>query len=513
MKAKFPNTSILSIITQTKAEKEVILHFYLKIVPDYTEGNSIYWFDNKGKNGKANFIWQELSLKQWLATGNDEDIQALLNQILNEKEITISSKKNKFVIPEYFKKDYEGQSVESRYELKHDSYMLKDISVLPQQFFNEENLKILSGYKITDTTIKPLYPVGLYEKNFLYDKLKEKIFGIVEHRQPYLTFRGVHETSVKGKGSKEIIGFYQEKFDLNKDYSVIVFDEDGDKLGEDKINKKNGVFKISLTKHVIKGKVIVKEDYEVGKSIDFVLLQEIRIDINVADKTYEDIYARKFMIGHKTTSRPKSIKSFSWIANSYSPAIEGYKKLSDKFRDIFHYLGESILIADPYFIGQIKQNETTNEFILTECQKAFVNAITHYSLENKFSDLIILGISSRANQHFDKEDQSKTKKEQRFESYEKFLKNFVKQNNLQEYFPRITFKNAISDFHNRYWFSIKKEGDKIILEKCVIATNSLGNMKEVDFVPVTEKEQISLLTFRFIKLLNDSQTEMEICYE
>ena len=64
-----------------RRDEENILFFHLKVVPDYSD-NGIFWFENKGKKGKASFIWKEHSIKQWLAIGDDSEISNLLDSIL-----------------------------------------------------------------------------------------------------------------------------------------------------------------------------------------------------------------------------------------------------------------------------------------------------------------------------------------------------------------------------------------------------------------------------------------------
>lgn len=512
MKKKYPNTSILSLITQTDKRTETILSFYLKVIPDYIKDNSISWFDNKGRNGKASSVWEELSLKQWLAIGNDNEIHNLLNDILKNKVTKVNSKTINFIIPDFKKTPYSNLSIKNKSDYRFDSYIIDDFSLIPSLLLNKENLEILCGYKKTENNkIKPFYPFGLYEQDFIYNNFKKNIFGIVEYRQPYLTFRGVRKTSVKGKGSKEIIGFYQDKFSDVKEYSAKIINYENIELGKNQISKKNGTFKIGLEKPLLKGKILIKENNTDTILIDFTLIQDIVTDINVANKTFIDIYGRKFMITSKTNNSHKNLNPFTWEKNIYSKTLDANKKLSDLFKSNLEYLGESILIADPYFIGQIKQDTTTKEFILSDCQKSFINAITHCSIENNIEEIIILGYNSRANAYFDKSiENSKTKKEQRFEFYEKYLKSFINRNNFQKFFPNIIFKNSIKDFHSRYWFSLSKDDGFIKLNKCVIVTNSLGNMKEVDIIPITDKDQIYNITSRFVRILNNAQTELEI---
>lgn len=509
MKSKFPNTSILNIITQSKSDKETIVFFHLRNVPDYTE-NGIFWFENKGRDGKAISIWEDLFLKQWLAIGKDNDILELINDILKTSTTTINSKVVEFNIPKFRLIPNDEKTAKSRNEIKYDSYLLSDFSVIPRQLLNKENLDILSGLKVSNS-IKPLIPVGLYEQNYIYNYLNDKIFGLTECREPYLTFRGVRNTSVKGKGSKEIIGFYQSNYSEEQEYFASIQNDTNSEIGKNKINIKDGVFKVDLLEPTSKGQVVITDAVAKVKKIDFVFIQDIKFDMNIVNKTFKDAYGREFGITSKKSKSTQKLKPLYWDKDLFNNNIEAYQKLSDIFRTVFEYLGENILIADPYFIGLIKLKETTNEYELSKCQLSLINAITHYSLECKTNSVTILGCNSRANNLPDGvKDESTTKTERRFENYNKFLENYISQNKLKDYFPFITFKNSKNTFHNRYWFSLINENGVEKLDKCVIITNSFGNIEEIDIIPCTDKEQTNLIISRFLSHNNNSTIEAEI---
>lgn len=85
-------------------------------------------------------------------------------------------------------------------------------------------------------------------------------------------------------------------------------------------------------------------------------------------------------------------------------------------------------------------------------------------------------------------------------------------NNLKTFFPveSIVFKNSNKDFHNRYWFSIiEKEGIKL-LEKCIIITNSIGNMNEVDIMVVNDEAQLNQIIRKYSELFKNSEIKLSI---
>ena len=56
MKKKYPNTSVLTLITQTDCENEKVLFIYLKTVPDFYSLDTIHWYDGFGKDGKTSNV-------------------------------------------------------------------------------------------------------------------------------------------------------------------------------------------------------------------------------------------------------------------------------------------------------------------------------------------------------------------------------------------------------------------------------------------------------------------------
>lgn len=512
MLKKYPNSSLLNILTQAQSKEEIIAFIHLKVVPDHLD-TGVYWFESQGSKGKANFIWKEHSIKQWLAVGNDKEIHKLFKSIITHKEILIDSKSITFKLPDFTKISHENQPGEINEAKKFDSFIINDLYQLPPALFNKENLEIICGYKNNDK-IKTLYPYGCYEKDFIYNNYLKKIFGIVEHRQPFLTFRGVRHTSINGKGSKEIRGFFQENYSNKNKYYAEIKNNENKSLGKNQIDKKNGIFNINLSEPCSKGKLLINKDMTLQILEEFIFIQEISIKINMVNNSFKDIYGRTHMIISKNKGHTKDLNPFSWQGKVYHNSMEAGEKLSDQFREIFNYLGEYILIADPYYLGQIKQN-ITHQFDLEDCQKSFINAVTHQSINNKLKNLIILGCNSRANDQFKTSNDSyKSKAEERFKIYEQFFKSLIIQNKYQKFFPTINVKNSEEDFHGRYWFSFFEDNGIIRLEKCVVITNSLGNMKEVDIIPLLDEEQVKIINSRFMRIVNNVQYDMEInCQE
>lgn len=499
----YPNASILTLITQTDGSNEKLLFIYLNTIPDFYPTNRVHWYGDAGKDGKPNNVWDKLSIKQWTGCGKDSVMIKLFDEILSAKRFTVDGKEILLTIQPYKIKSNSADPMRSRRETVFDSLTTENNTLIPQEFYQKENLQFLSAYKTGSSEIKPLYPLGFFEENFIYDNLSNGVWGIKEYRTAYLTFHGVRKTSEKGIGSKEMVGFYQQNFNPKSEYVAIVKNEGEQEIGKSDIDKKTGFFKINLSEPTKKGKVEILVDSKEEKSIEYFLLQDIQVNGHIANATFKDAYGRDFMLTSDKKKRPENISNFTWQENVYADKKTANQKLSDLFKSILDYLGPKILIADPYFFGEIKEDIVTAELHLKDDQIALVNAMTHSALEKEIAKLYFLGYWGRARNQLASDWINK---------YEKFYKMHILSNKLEKYFPpsSIIFSNAQTEFHGRYWFSLVDQDGVEVLDKCIIITNSIGNMSELDIMPVTDESQLRQITRKYTGLFNNSQVRLSI---
>lgn len=503
MKSKFPNSSILTLITQSYGSNENLLFIYLKSIPDFYPSNRIYWYNGAGKDGKPNNVWNKLSIKQWTGCGKDSVMLKLFDDLLTEKKLTIGRKEIPLTIPLHNVKTNSTDAFKSRRENKFDSLVTENNTLIPQEFYQRENLQFLSAFKTGSSEIKPFFPLGFFDENFIHDNLKKGVWGIKEYRTAYLTFHGVRKTSEKGIGSKEMVGFYQHNFNPKLKYVTVVKNESEQEIGKEPIDNNTGFFKIQLSEPTKKGKVEILVDGKEEKAIEYILLQDIQVNGHLANATFKDEYGRSHMITSEKKTRPTSVSNFTWQQNVYADKKEANQKLSDLFKSIFDYLGPKILIIDPYFFGEIKEDSVTAELHLKDDQIALVNAMTHSALEKGISKLYFLGYWGRARNQLANDWITK---------YEKFFKGFINSNEFRKYFPSSTieFFNAQTEFHARYWISLVDQNGVEVLDKCVIITNSIGNMSELDIVPVTDKNQLEQIIRQYTGIFKNSHVRLSI---
>jgi hypothetical protein len=503
MKNKYPNASILTLITQTDGIDEKLLFIYLKTIPDFYPSNGVHWYDGAGKDKEPNNVWNKLSIKQWTGCGKDSAMSKLFDDLLADKKLTIGGDEILLTIPPHDIKSNSADPFKSKRGNKFDLLVTEYNTIIPQEFYQKENLQFLSANKTGSSEVKPLFPLGLFEDNFIYDNLSKGIWGIKEYRTAYLTFHGIRKTSQKGIGSKEMVGFYQHNFNPKSKYVAIVKNENENEIGNASIDNKTGFFKINLSEPTMKGKVEILVDARKEKAIEYVLLQDIQFDSHIANTTFKDAYGRSHMITSDKKTRPDSVSNFTWHQNVYADNKEGNQKLSDLFKSIFDYLGPKILIADPYFFGDIIEDTVTRELKLKDDQIALVNAMTHSAIEKEILKLNFLGYWGRARNQLANDWISK---------YEKFFKGYILSNKFEKYFPSSTIMlfNAQNEFHARYWFSLVDQDGVEVLDKCVIITNSIGNMSELDIMPVTDESQLRQITRKYTGLFKNSQLRLSI---
>ena len=508
MKLRYPNTSILSLSTQEVNGKEQILFLYLKPVPEFLSGTSVYWYSNRGRQGEAKVIWPALGIRQWVAAGQDAIISDLYEQLLRDRQLTIESKV--LYLPAYTVQ--KGPSDHSDAS-EQETLSIVDLPGIPQAFFQQENLQLLSGYGGVSTEITPAFPVGFYEENFIWRKLNAGIFGVREFRTPFATLRGLRSTMVAGKGSVDILGFYQTPIEEEQRWEVAVSRADSTKMATAPIDPASGRFELLLPEPVATGELTINRSSATERVIPFTLLQGVNFQVNASASSFKDQYGREFILTPGGGTRPtEAPKPFSWLQSIYAREQDAGKVLSDQFKRLIDYLGPKILVVDPYFLGAIAHDTTTNVFTTSLCQNAFLNALLHSAFETKIEELAILGNTARANTHYPATGSTTvTKTGDRFNIYQQYLSQLLS-GKIQRYLPAgtIAFYNSQEDIHNRYLISMAGDSTSRKLEKVVLVSTSLGAMFEVDFNPVTDEDQWLQLVRKFARIFQLAELKLTI---
>ena len=517
MKSRYPNLSVLSILTSKERidspltlpagikETYLILFVYVKPVPDYKEREDFKWMH---KRDRPLILWKELGLRHWLASGRDARVSAEYEALLERGFIDHGDRR--LILPDVSRGVETWVDSNVPEDLKAEILRIIDRSRLPPSFLIEENLAALSGYRINSKNIKPVRPAGFFPPDFLFKRLSQNIIGYREIRISQLSFRGVRSSAIASEGSTEFTGFYQENYGDNDTLVAVGRDKDGKEIGRSSISPDTGLFKMFLSEPSIFGIMQVEQTGEILYSKDYTLLQGVTGTVNVVQKTFKDTYGREFRLDGKKPVRAENIVPYSWYGPFYADDRAADIQLSDKFKELFDYMGPSVLIADPYFIGPFRKDKSNGTFALRRCQIAFLAALLRSVVDGAIKELYILGSNSRANQAEGKDETTdQLKKDDRFNNYEKVILRAFESNQLQTFKKgfQMEFRNSKQDLHGRYWFGMSNDGGIRSLNKCVILTNSIGNISEVDFMPVSEERQLRELTARNLAFLNNADSE------
>ncbi|MDP3114743.1 MAG: hypothetical protein Q8M98_08200 [Candidatus Cloacimonadaceae bacterium] len=205
------------------------------------------------------------------------------------------------------------------------------------------------------------------------------------------------------------------------------------------------------------------------------------------------------------------MKPITWYKSNYFSDNDAYMALSDIFYDLFNFLGPDIIIFDPYFIGPIQEHDATNALSMVfEDQRAFINAIGRYLFESDFTvKFTICGYPKRAKTQIIKDNSSVlTKLEDLYTRYPIYLNGIMPPKKLYPNF--VDFVASNDEFHNRYYFSRDTSDGSSSLLKPIVVTNSIGNIKEVDIVPVNDELQCAMICSKYINLLSGAKSINEV---
>lgn len=479
-----PESSLISIITCEHNGNNLIVFACLKQLFDINPPATLY-----SPNDKGIVIWSEKTVVQWLYYGSDLEIETLWNKIITDGFVNLQGKRYIFT---------KSPAVTQCEEKKGDSLYLKyESDDLPRFLLEENNLKIIQGYQADESKkIKPIKPPGLLPDGFLFNNLSKRFRACKLNRGVSYNFRGVRVNKDDNEPT-EMIGFIQA--DLQKhEYSVEFVSKEGLLLGSSDVDKTSGTFRAPLSAPGSNARFILKDKADQVEDYSYALLKGTNLDIQVANKTFKDIFERETMINSVRKNDFANPLAYTWHQELFASEVDGKIDLSDYIKKLLNYLGEDILICDPYFFGNIppKTDSEKNSFSI------FLNALFSSAIDHKISSLKLLGYWGRANKIIN--DQ----KEQYFENVKINIENLTRQNNFETYLPSNTIQliQAPVEFHSRLWLGFKNmDGKKIVDEdKIFFVSNSINgifNTGEVDFVPCTNTLQIQRISAKYDNLL------------
>lgn len=488
------NATILSLLTICKENKENIIHAYRKEVEDIAP-DAIHWYSKKGSNGKAEYIWEDKELKQWLAVGNEGDISEIWEKLIKNDtiKVNISGVEVTFLMPEveliqdnenYVKiKDVEVCG-RNEYPLKYKSK--SGLSGIDTSFLLGEktNCSYISGYN-NNKKIKPVYPYGLFGEESLYKDINNNVFAVYRKRGNYMTFRGDRKSVDENNDTTKMKGFSQSNIEYRKQYKVQIKDIEGEQiLGESNIDEKTGKWNIDLSKGASKGQLLIvdKKNNDVVCGQKYYLLKNIDVNVGLVDTVLKDLFGRNISISKdkKSTLAKEQVQTVIWDGHAAPDDRQAQIELSDKLTGLLLSLGEKIKFIDPFFWGKV---EMQGDIVKTNSQKIFLNALITAIAKGDIKEIEILGCWKRYKKVH------KGEKENFINGYkslnELINKTFdvTKGNKLEKL--ELVFSEEL--FHDRYWI-----GQDVIYS----VTNSISGAFDSKELKFSKEDDLSKLKVR-----------------
>ncbi len=487
------------------ATGEKLLFLHSKVIPDYESSDDVFALVSHRECTKlAGSVVYETCL-----AGRSEVIAKMFDRCIGSGEIRYKDKKAdkvlKLSLPSAHSVEESVADTEGRNDHVDKLYRPNKKPWFPEFMLDSGLLDALCAYAINDK-VKPIYPAGLYDKGWLYGKIRDSIFAIREERQPFIGFHGVVTTAVAGRGCREIIGFEQSDSRGENDSCRLLDRDTKAVIAESDIDPATGLFSLSAADPVRNGMLVFETVCPVA-SVDFGLILGFDIRVDAASCCIKDMYGNEKMIG-KRKSRPKVFEETTWYEAASVGSSDAYSKLSEIFVRVLATLGPDVVIADPYFMGTIRQDDRGN-LMLEPTQRAFINALVIVAVDYGLDSVTVVG-NSRMNNHGEEATDDKSKMDVLKAKYECLWRNFFDGKLFEHIKPwKMVFRRAQTDFHNRYWF----EGDGngyINGSRAVIVSNSLSGMIEADFCGIDSQEHYNTVTSRYDNIIRKSDLFAEI---
>jgi hypothetical protein len=337
-------SSLLSFLT-ISGSIETVVFAYCKELEDVGPAD-IYWYEKKGQNGVANYLWQEKQLKQWLLVGSDDDVSVIWQRLLGEKHFSFSwgDVVVQFDMPEIKAKERDEEDFvkiktipicgrHNRTEEYIASGFSHDISFLINE---KSNCTFLEGYK-TNATIKSLIPFGLLAENTLAKCLEAKVHAVLEKRGIFWQLQGNKKTEKGERSSRQLSGFIQATKDYKAANRISIRNLAGDKvLGTADIDIISGKWETAINDDADQGQFLIQEKnsgaFVCGEK--FYLLKEIKINTNIVHTVLTDFFGRTVTIAEKmdVIQLPEST---IWDARSAPDDRQSQIELSDRLARVF----------------------------------------------------------------------------------------------------------------------------------------------------------------------------------
>jgi len=498
-----PNASIASLLTISEENGERLFFAYFKQLNELAPPD-VHWYPKKGRDGKAEFIWEEQRVKQWVAIGNDEAIQAIWNELKAGSLLLFKESKDPVsFLPHSITVEADDPRKVAIPELCpcssdnfHETFILHDKKNSPFFLLGEaNNCAFLEGYQLHDV-IKPVFPAGLIPKGALHRYIEKSVCGIFQKRGFSYQF-----SEKKADGFNRLEGFIQQDLLFRNTHRLRVFSADGSTLlGEGNINEKDGKWTVPIGDNIGEGQLRV---FSIEKNTDicgekYFILQSIQIRDKYVHTIITDLYGREITLSDKEDQAFTPVaNNIIWDASVAPDGKQSEIELSDRLERVLLSLGRNIVINDPYFLGEFKVEGNTLK-PASRGSFIFLNALIGAIAKGSVESLSIVGKWSRAGNIM-----------------ESGRENFVDNYHLLAGLVKAAFKNSSifklkkfelifsqSPMHDRYWMGTPEESPVVYA-----VSSSISGVYENRELSIALQDEMA--SFKIARLITNRLTKGE----
>ncbi|ATV63105.1 hypothetical protein [Fusobacterium pseudoperiodonticum] len=344
-------------------------------------------------NGVEVFKKDNVIYKQYFFVGLKEKMKKTIDTLYKNKETEInnilfkipkSTKRNKVKIESF--KSFQYYKIH-RYNCDTNDFFDKiGFNLIKENIDTEVNIKLENNYS------NKIFPLFYIKPSSLKEYILNNNVIIYKELLFKNMFKGI-ESKVKGEVG-ELKGYLQmDNLDI-KDISIILKNKKDNKEMKAIIDNKTGEYSIKSSDDIFRGELIYFHKGKGFHSEDYSLIKDFKIDFNILDTTVELIGGQKVNFSKEKLKDNDLIKNYedlskdkSFFKDSYANLEDYIKATTDYIKKIFCICSPNILICDPYFLGEIKDNKVNNG------QKIFINALILAMTEYKIKNFYILGNS------------------------------------------------------------------------------------------------------------------------
>jgi hypothetical protein len=484
------NASILSLITIKHKNFEEIIFILVRQLDEIAPPKE-HWYKNKGKNAKAEYIWEEKKIKQWLVIDSDQSIQWMFNTICSDRSFLLE--KTKFIISSEVQK-VEYQDIE-KYDEHKTYYTIQNwndkISINYSFLEEESNYISIEGYDLKAANAdKIIYPPALFSKSELVRYFRNKVFAVVEQRN-LIDIRGSFK-----EVENYLTGFIQSDSKSRSDFKIKILSLDKGKEYYPEFNVETGIWKLPVPEPLWEGILEIKSEkmnYEYSQ--EFHLLRDFNINLEPMGPSLKDLYDRNLNIKQNLKIEEIDPSTFNiyWNQDLYRDKSKAEIELSERLSNILAYLSPNIFIFDPYLLGEI-QNEQEKPKLITSGQRVFLNAFIVALSKVKITNFTLIG-DYRKYKNFYEKNKIELK-----ENYNLFFSQLEKIS-LQN----MSIHLSNEAFHDRYWTSdIENQSESIKIFRASNSIAGLTDSKEFSLNKVEEENKIKMIR-KFRERIKNSQ--------